>query len=473
MPKEFWSKDGARQIEKRIVVEGRLQLLTPAHLGNGDGDEVVDLPLLVDAYDGKSPVLTGSSIAGALRSYLAGCSPQARAASVKLFGGVKGDDKGLQSPLIVEDARGTFAGIERRDGVKLEATSRTATDKALFDLHLWRAGTTFPVRVELLIHRGDDEATLRKALATALGGFDDERAPITIGARKHRGYGRATVMEWRVHEYDLMQPQQLCEWIKAGGKDLPDKPQTDLKQLSATAYTDERDVFVLDAQFTLDGSLLIRSGGGTDDIGPDMVHLRSWQVGQDKPVPILSGTSLAGALRARALKIANTIGRENAAELVNGMFGPEIKPGVKPRASRIFVEEHVIDGGEATLVQSRVSIDRFTGGARDMALFNEQPLWGKAQIKIKLRLIDPRDAEIGLLLLVLKDLWTGDLPLGGESSVGRGRLRGLSATITRQTTWEITANGDKLTVSDEQAAAMEQCVKALHRRLTGQEANHA
>ena len=41
-----------------------------------------------------------------------------------------------------------------------------------------------------------------------------------------------------------------------------------------------------------------------------------------------------------------------------------------------------------------------------------------------------KDSEIGLLLLLLKDLWTGDLPLGGESSVGRGRLTGEWATAT-------------------------------------------
>ena len=32
-------------------------------------------------------------------------------------------------------------------------------------------------------------------------------------------------------------------------------------------------------------------------------------------------------------------------------------------------------------------------------------------------------------MLLLKDLWTGDLPLGGESSVGRGRLKGKKATL--------------------------------------------
>jgi len=46
----------------------------------------------------------------------------------------------------------------------------------------------------------------------------------------------------------------------------------------------------------------------------------------------------------------------------------------------------------------------------------------------------------GLLLLLLRDLWTGDLPLGGESSVGRGRLKGRSATLAYDgKTWRFAA----------------------------------
>ena len=38
-------------------------------------------------------------------------------------------------------------------------------------------------------------------------------------------------------------------------------------------------------------------------------------------------------------------------------------------------------------------------------------------------------AEKGLLMLLLKDLWAQDLPVGGEVSVGRGQLQGVCATI--------------------------------------------
>ena len=45
---------------------------------------------------------------------------------------------------------------------------------------------------------------------------------------------------------------------------------------------------------------------------------------------------------------------------------------VKPEASRIIVYERVVRGiFNNTSVQNRVSIDRFTGGTRDGALFND------------------------------------------------------------------------------------------------------
>ena len=43
---------------------------------------------------------------------------------------------------------------------------------------------------------------------------------------------------------------------------------------------------------------------------------------------------------------------------------------------------------------------------------------------------EPEEWEAGLLLQLLKDLWTGWLPLGGEKAIGRGALQGVSATLS-------------------------------------------
>jgi CRISPR/Cas system CSM-associated protein Csm3 (group 7 of RAMP superfamily) len=131
------------------------------------------------------------------------------------------------------------------------------------------------------------------------------------------------------------------------------------------------------------------------------------------------------------------------------------------RASRITVKEKAIHHtNDSELVQTRVKIDRFTGGAFESALFSEQPLFGNKDTRVELDFTirppapDPRDlqqtpnhvkrSEIGLLLLLLKDLWTGDLPIGGEASVGRGRLRGEKATLhlAEDQTWTFQRKGE-------------------------------
>jgi hypothetical protein len=141
------------------------------------------------------------------------------------------------------------------------------------------------------------------------------------------------------------------------------------------------------------------------------------------------------------------------------------------------VDERVIKRGITNLVQNRVSIDRFTGGARDTALFNERPLFGTADTNVclSMRLILPTAADetrfhgqIGLLLLLLKDVWTGDLPFGGEASVGRGRLRGERATLALHQRdgvmqrWTIAqAEDGHLRFEDGKPDTLEQFVSAL------------
>lgn len=503
MPQPSWSGKVSRKIVRRIVVEGDLVLQTPAHLGNGDGNDLVDMPLLTDSLETKKPLLTGASIAGALRSYLRerehGFRAKAGApssASVLLFGGNKGSDYGEQSLLIVDDARGKgIATSELRDGIRLSGVSRTAEEKKLFTFEMWEAGTIFPLRFELIIRQADNVAELKRALATALAGFTD--GSITIGSRKRRGYGQVNVTGWRSKEYDLTKAVGLLDWIENGAGTLSGPVFSESMHALGVSelIADQRQSFRLHATFSLDGSLLIRSGSLPaveqvirEKVGsqrPDAIHLHSTQPasspdGQRERVPVLSGTSLAGALRARAFKIARLVappteaGKEAAQNVIDSLFGADMDTGAKPEASRLSVYERVISDVEHTLVQNRVSLDRFTGGTRDGALFSEQPLFGQAQslVTVDLQLANPHAYEIGLLLCLLKDLWTGDLPLGGEISIGRGRLCGKSCHLEYRngqvTTWDLFASeATGLSVTTGERQDLEEYVAKLHTHLAG------
>lgn len=418
-----------RKICKRIIIRGLLVLDTPTSLGNGDTDGNIDLQILRDSIEDKA-LLMGSSIAGALRNYL---REYQNSDEFSLFGGQRTDENGDQSPLIINDVISSkIIQPELRDGVKIDSVTRTAADKAKYDLELLQAGTEFPLCFELLIEKESDEPSLLKGLAIALQGL--EQGEISLGIKKHRGFGRCHVKGWQVWQFDLTDYQQRLDWLKfEHWQSFPDYPTHEsiakALNVSLDEKDDQREFCKIDATFTLATPLLIRSGQASSDKAPDVVHLKSRRNGELKPV--LSGTSLAGVLRHRAERIINTIGKHTS--IIEDIFGSDLSKNKtsEAKASRLIVHESEINN-YTDLVQNRIAIDRFTGGTLHGALFNEQPIFPKdgTQLKINLELRNPLNHEIGLLLLLLKDLWTGDLPVGGTSSIGRGRLQGEKAEIT-------------------------------------------
>lgn len=421
----------ARGVAERIIISGTLELTAPAHFGNGDVVGLTDMPLLRDPRDGQCPLLTGTSIAGALRNYLreyeAGYGARTAHLADRLFGVVSGNTSS-QSWLMVDDALGTMpCGAELRDGVAINPQTRTAEDRKKYDIELLPSGTTFNVTFELLLTQDDKVCgELPGALAVALNGL--AAGEIGLGQRKRRGFGACRVANWQVTRYDLTTAAGLVGWLSDDRSHEEPGSNIFVKLGVSAPSADQRQRFCINATFALPASILIRSGSGAAD-APDMVHLRAKRGTGSRPV--ISGTSLAGALRARALRIANTVLDGAGASLVDAMFGKRIESAAdEPTGSRVLIAESELEHTH-DLVQSRVKIDRFTGGSFPTALFTEQPAFGSPDgtVQLHLELHQPEPAEIGLLLLVLKDLWTGDLPLGGESSVGRGRLLGQKATL--------------------------------------------
>lgn len=510
-----------RHITKRIIVRSVLILDTPTCLGNGDAEGPTDMMLLRDSIS-PNALLTGSSIAGALRNYLHeyernyGKVESRQDMAAILFGDLFAyeDEKNLpeqqklqkkeqdtQSPLIIDDAiSSTITNVELRDGVKIEGATGTAFDKAKYDLELLPAGTQFPLSFELLIEK-DKENQLKEALALALEGL--KNGEIGIGMKKRRGFGRCHVDEWQVWEFDLTKHSDRLQWLtldRDWGKPYASQPPSnkllsnkELKKFKKEK-PDKREYLFIHAKFKLASPLLIRSGQdltqkSTNDkslkpCAPDIVHLHSQRNG--KLEPVVSGTSLAGVLWHRSERIVNTLGKD--LQIVYDLFGYVKEQSREAKASRLVVQESVIKNTD-NLVQNRIAIDRFTGGAYHGALFSEQPIFGietkeeekkskkdkskfqkgenSKHLELKLELLQPKEYEIGLLLLLLKDLWTGDLPVGGTSSIGRGRLQGVEATIVWQQPgnpnpeqkWTISQDDGKLQISEQDKEKLEEFVQ--------------
>ncbi len=449
-----------RDISKRIIIQGRLILETPAHLGCGDSEGLLDMALMRDAYSGGI-LLTGSTLAGALKGYLTGLGDLYAGAAKRLFGEVKDDLKeSRESWLIVEDAVSAGPQLETRDGVALSGVTGAAEDKAKYDIELLSAGSEFVVGFELLVPK-EDEDQLVETLAIALLAL--ENGEIRLGKRKRRGFGKCKVTGWKVWEFAVDEPEGMLAWLQSWPLPAGELTATGIDQLllgRGAPAVSAGSICTLTAEFTLDSPLLIRStpeagqaatGEAAKEL-PDTVHLRSRRGGHLRP--IISGTSFAGALRSRATRICSHLGLD-ARQRVDSLFGNRRQAGDAPAkgkqkwtSSRLWVDEIEINGPLVEdLTQTRVMIDRFTGGAHPGALFSEQPVFPKAgntlTLRLRLQVKDGGTGDIGLLVLLLKDLWAGHLTLGGESSIGRGRLKGKSALLEYGgDTWTITDQDD-------------------------------
>lgn len=424
-----------RAIQKRIMIRGVLELDTPTCLSSGDAEADTDIPLLRDPVENKA-LLLGSSIAGALRSYL-----ESHTSNSQLFGSTRRAEDGEQSPLIVEDALSQqVITTELRDGISIDYETGTASDQAKYDLELLQAGIRFDLGFELLLADEQTEARLKQEVAIALSGL--QQGHISLGVKKRRGFGQCSVKQWQVWEFNLTDARERQAWLlfehqrRSLHQDVPTHTHIADALKIVIPTPQPSPACVIEATFTLASPLLIRSGQHDQSKAPDVVHLKSKREEGDQPV--ISGTSLAGVLRHRAVKIIKTLNLDES--MVQEIFGYDSdyakkQSSKKGKASRLTVQESMIENTQ-DLVQTRIAIDRFTGGALDGALFSEQPVCPVAntQVQLKLQLKQATekqatDSEVGLLLLLLKDLWTGDLAIGGGSSIGRGRLQGKSATI--------------------------------------------
>jgi CRISPR/Cas system CSM-associated protein Csm3 (group 7 of RAMP superfamily) len=253
----------------------------------------------------------------------------------------------------------------------------------------------------------------------------------SIGAKTNQGFGKVKLEKEEYLKYDLS-TMQVWDWLLK-----TDSKKNEIKTLQDKNKIIHLNIFKISFKAKIDSSLII--GDSHPQAIAQKFHLKS------NNEPILSGSSLKGAVRARAEKILRTIGfnLDNEQNLfwIN-FFGHEGDSKIKEQArkSRLSVTESFFEKKPNEELQSRIKIDRFTGGTIEGALFDSVPLFqnkdNTACVTFEINIRDFNNdkqedkAAAGLLLLVLKDLWTSDLPIGGEKNVGRGRLRGVGATIS-------------------------------------------
>lgn len=419
-----------------LVLEGELELLSPVLIGGGVND-TTDADVLLNG-DGV-PFIPATSFLGALRhcldEWIIDDSGYAKLKE-QIWGGVNDDGStSCPSSLACSDLTPTSeAKITIRDGIRIDPeTGQVFFDSktnagAKFDYQVLERGTRFNLRLEMDIHQKKEEeklepflrfmATLRKLLRDG---------QLRLGARTGKGLGRVKLFEDQIYFYDFSKKSDVYSWLSGKEKERETKFPEPFKEKSP--YN-----FELTGEFDLKTSFLSRSYSVQPQT-PDVESIRSAEA------YVITGSSLRGAIRARAGKILETIGKKEKerTEMLESLFGSvsEEKDASKPaRKGRIFIEETILPKEYPAEVQTRIQIDRFTGGTVPGAFLEEMPVFSSKNkgnsIKIEIKIKGCSKEEAGLMTLILKDLWTGDLAVGGGKAVGRGVFQGKSAHIQYQ-----------------------------------------
>jgi len=410
--------------ESIILLTGKIHLLTPALIGSGRSD-YTEMDVILDSED--KPFIPATSLIGILKHRL-----QLTGDFEKQFGdywGFSRGTEGRQSAICCSDLRclsdKETITITTRDGIKIDSAKAMVEAGAKYDYQLIEPGVVFNLHMEVIVKEGDDVDFFTRNTATIRALL--EKGMIAVGAKTNNGFGKIRLTDSKLVHVIFSEDDHVKKWFSyiTGNRDinLPELENALPFEDQVTAAAE----FSIQAEFAIKNSLIIRSYSDRPE-DPDAVNIHSGGS------PVIPGSSLRGALRARAERILNTLGCTQTGDLLAELFGIAGKDDEPKIKGKLMVAETVLPAYPAE-VQSRIKIDRFSGGTIEGALFDSMPLFSVDPdddkiFQVSLRIRDFKDYEAGLLLLLLKDIWIGDLTVGGEKNVGRGVFIGHGAVIT-------------------------------------------
>lgn len=426
----------------RVVFEAK----TPLAVGSGEKDVTTDALVATDVNG--LPYIPGTALAGVIRSMM----EQSNEPTNEIFGfqnrkDGKGSEiifseakilnskgeviDGLNPKAITDDLLKNYKELPIRQHVRIN--EKGGTDKGgKFDEQVVFAGTRFCFEIEMV----SDGKTLN-VFNAALQQLNDKTFRIGSGSRN--GFGEIEVVSFKTKELDIKQPNQLETYL-AKSSNLADTafwnniPDACRNSSSSNSAWTEYKLTISPEDF-----FLFSSGFGDDktDITPVRARKVVWNNGVgtlENKFTLIPATSVKGALahrvafhwnKLRHLYAGNPDAKTgNKNEAVQILFGYE-DGEVQKRGNLIFSD--VIEAPLDDKIINHVSIDRFTGGAMEGALFSEATLYGKGQCYTLTILAKKTVLEGDIktaLELAINDICTGMLPLGGGVNRGNGVFNG-------------------------------------------------
>ena len=390
-----------------IVYKFKVFLYSPLLVGSGESENS-DTDVIKDKNG--VPFIPATSLSGVLRHHI----KKYYDLNVDEYFGYSNNNGDYSSKIIFTDLlpEGDVR-VTVRDGIRIDNKTGLTEDKAKFDYEIIEPESVFESYIEIHYNKPN---SIKQIIKTIERDLKDKK--IKIGSKTNVGFGEISFKESKVSFYDLRKKEDAIKWI------AKEDNITTLDDVEGLEY--KYNDLTIEFKFFIKDSVIVRYYS-SDAYDVDSTHITS------NGKYIIPGPSIKGAIRARAERILNTLNIKNKEKLLRYLLGESFNKENKASIpSRVTVNEVIIEQEVEADIQKRIKIDRFTGGAINGALFDSMPIFAKeynAPNIMRITIKDPIEAEIGLILLILKDLWTGDLLMGGEKNIGRGALKGFKISI--------------------------------------------
>lgn len=416
----------ATRIKGKILIKGIIKCLSPVHVGSGKSKHS-DSDIQFDST-GK-PLIPATSFIGILRHEIGKFkfAEDEWKQSFDNFWGYTEKENSQQSAIFSSDL--TFladepAEILIRDGIRINNEKGIVQEGGKFDFEVIERESCFQFYLELTYHE-KNEIFVKTTSRTIYELLKNEN--IQIGAKTNSGLGKICLLEEQttIYAFDFSKKKDVFNWLM---QNFSQENVILLKELGQPLSFFNK-YFSIVTKLKLKSSLIVRSYSHEPEM-PDTTQLKS------KNDWVIPGSSLKGAIRARTERIARTLELKNTDQIITELFGnvDDKNRAKTAKKGKVIIEEINLEESNFNAeLQTRIKVDRFTGGVIEGGLFDSMPIFAPSKeniITVGIKVKNYKKHEAGLLLLVLKDLCSGNLAVGGEKNVGRGVFEGVSTEIS-------------------------------------------
>ena len=328
-----------------------------------------------------------------------------------------------------------FQNLPIRQHVKITHTG-TAEKHGKFDEQVIYKGSRFCFDIEMIAEDGEDLHLFHQVLnLIALNS-------LRVGGGSRRGFGEIKCISILEKVLNLKKEQDLDTYLNLSSNLDKDYTTWDV-------FINQSEKFQgIHYSLSLQPEDFFLFGSGLPDDTADITPVKEAIIVWNNNIPhfqtenlLIPGSSLKGALAHRtayhynllkknyAENTTEPVGKNIAIKTLFGSEGEKIGNSTKNKQRGKILFSDIIEPHHKTKTFNHVSIDPFTGGAIDGALFTEKTVDGRnATFTTDLwieSINDSLDSDIlKALEYALIDLCNGMLPLGGGNGRGHGLFRG-------------------------------------------------